>query len=229
MEFDCVNYVIGHKPWTVDQSDMYKALAVGKERIGGWLYERDGENISRYNERINELTGLYWIWKNTDEPYVGLSHYRRFFRMYGQRLSARQAMELLVYDGYDIILPETKTLDWSLRENMEMVTGQQLGDETYTAFLEAIWEHQPEYVDAYREVMDGKTLYQYSMFMTSRKVMEEYCKWLFSFILEAADRIHVDGLDYYPRRAAGYYGECMMTVWMKRQQYRVKTLPVVTG
>ena len=41
------------------------------------------DNISRLNRSLNEMTGIYWAWKNYDKlgtpDVIGLSHYRRFF------------------------------------------------------------------------------------------------------------------------------------------------------
>ncbi len=37
------------------------------------------DNISAKNATYSELTGLYWLWKNVDVRYKGLTHYRRLF------------------------------------------------------------------------------------------------------------------------------------------------------
>ncbi|WP_298497297.1 DUF4422 domain-containing protein, partial [uncultured Helicobacter sp.] len=51
-----------------------------------WLCENmigddTGENISHLNRYFNEMTGIYWAWKNYDKlgnpEYIGLCHYRR--------------------------------------------------------------------------------------------------------------------------------------------------------
>ena len=68
------DYVITHRDAPIIQDDFYKALCVGGFRKEGWLSAADGNNIEQYNDRINETTGLHWIWKNTKEKQVGLSH-----------------------------------------------------------------------------------------------------------------------------------------------------------
>jgi hypothetical protein len=37
------------------------------------------QNISHLNYLLGDLTGLYWIWKNTNDEFVGTNQYRRFY------------------------------------------------------------------------------------------------------------------------------------------------------
>lgn len=73
--------VAAHKTYRMPEDDIFMPVhvgAAGKESIG---YQRDdeGENISLKNPYFCELTGLYWMWKNCDNEYNGLVHYRRYF------------------------------------------------------------------------------------------------------------------------------------------------------
>lgn len=84
--------VAAHKPYTMPDDEMYLPVhvgAAGKESIG---YQRDdeGENISSLNPYFCELTGLYWAWKNLNEDYIGLVHYRRHFAMNGKTMEYEQ-------------------------------------------------------------------------------------------------------------------------------------------
>ena len=40
--------------------------------------DNTGDNISEKNGSYNELTTIYWAWKNYDADYYGLCHYRRY-------------------------------------------------------------------------------------------------------------------------------------------------------
>ena len=77
-------YVATHKSYNqVQDQDLYIPILVGANKnIGEKNYLRDNQgdnNISDRNFTFCELTGLYWIWKNSKDDIVGLCHYRRYF------------------------------------------------------------------------------------------------------------------------------------------------------
>lgn len=45
----------------------------------GFYFDDTHNNISHLNQWLGDLTGLYWIWKNTDDEFVGTNQYRRFY------------------------------------------------------------------------------------------------------------------------------------------------------
>lgn len=226
MSMGIKNYVITHKPWNIEQDDLYRGLCVGGYRQPGLLCELDGENIAAYNERINELTGLYWIWKNTKSDYVGLSHYRRYFDN-GGRLD-RAAIEWIMSAGYDMIMSPIR-LNWSLLHNTVLASGHDLTMQAYEVFLELIRQKQPKYVDAFEYVMGHSFMYRCNMFVTRWDVMDRFCEWLFSFLLDAADLVDVAGTGFYERRVCGYFGETMWTVWLRNNGLKIYDMPIGGG
>ena len=225
---DCKNYVITHKECDVQEDDMYRILCVGDYCKKGLLTERSGENISEYNVRINECTGLYWIWKNTRSDYVGLSHYRRWFYNCRwvhdkSRLDADRAEELL--KDHDIILTGTHWFNWRVIDNCNIALGEELTKQANSVFLDLIRERQPDSLDAYCDVMEGNHMHICNLFVTRWEIFDAYCKWLFSFLLDATDRIDVTGLTPKQQRVAGYFAEVMPTIWLRGQNCRIVEQP----
>ena len=217
-----MDYVIAHRDFPINQDDFYKALCVGGFRKEGWLSAADGANIEQYNEQLNETTGLYWIWKNTKDKTVGLSHYRRYFND-GERLNKEKAEQILKTN--DIILAPIQ-LGWSIARNIQMASGEMLGRSVGAMFREAIEEKQPNYVEAFDKVMDGDFMYYCGMFVTSRKVLNAYCKWLFSFLMDVVDKVETGPLGYYEKRVCGYFCEAFWTVWLQNQSLDVYEMPL---
>ena len=90
-----------HQPAPLLKGDMFVPINGGRANLKTnlansriseedykWLIDNTigddiGENISKDNGRYNEMTVLYWAWKNYeklgDPDYIGLMHYRRHF------------------------------------------------------------------------------------------------------------------------------------------------------
>ena len=81
MTEDIKIYIATHKSFTPPKNDIYIPLQVGAEgkKDLGYLKDNTGDNISSMNPYYCELTGMYWMWKNTSADIIGLVHYRRYF------------------------------------------------------------------------------------------------------------------------------------------------------
>jgi len=223
---DCVDYVITHKPFPVEQDELYRKLCVGNYCDDINLSEREGDNIAEYNDRLNECTGLYWMWKNASSKYIGLSHYRRFFECDGHKLNISDIEKILVDDGCNLILSEPVNLRWTVYQNISIAVGDRLSSDVYHLFKQAM----PNKLQAFDEVMGSHRMYVCNMFVTSKEIMDRYCEWLFSFLLDVTDQIKTDGLNFTQKRVAGYFAETMWTVWMlNNYDIKVKTLPIVVS
>lgn len=228
---DIAIYVANHRKYHVLSNDLYKPLCVGTYKREGYLTEQTGENIVHLNLKINECTALYWIWKNTNTKYVGLNHYRRYFYIddipcienYLDRETIRELLEI-----YDIILPksypQTKV---KIIDQIKRSIDQRLFDKNYIMFRNKIQDKQPDYLEAFDNVMEGYNAFLCNIFVTRREIMNQYCQWLFSFLIESAEEIDVNGYDKYSQRVIGFLAERMWTVWLKRNKLKIKELPYV--
>ena len=90
-----------HKPDFLIKSGVYVPIHLGRdialakskdgfvekatldEFMSQTIGDNSGENISKLNRSLNEMTGVYWVWKNYDlvgnPDFVGFAHYRRQF------------------------------------------------------------------------------------------------------------------------------------------------------
>lgn len=80
-------------------------------------------------------------------------------------------------------------------------------------------------MEAFETVMRGHSFYVCNMFVTRREILNNYCEWLFSFLIEAAELLDITGYDSYSKRAMGFFAERMWTVWLMKQNLKIKELP----
>ena len=202
---DFCNYVATHKPVKFEGlPNAYKII--NAKRL-------DADNISHLNPYLNEITALYWIWKNTSHTTLGFCQYRRFFTTaddkifsYDKILTADAALKIL--ERYDIIVAKI-----------------------YIGRLQRELIRTDDYLDAFDYVLNSKSFYRCNMFVTRRNIFDAYCKWLFSFIIDATEEfLQAADLETTPpkrRRVMGYFAERMLTVWLLKNRLRIHELNVM--
>ena len=230
----CV-YVVTHKDAKLETlPEGYKVIHAGhaqaKEEFG-YIGDDTGDNISRLNLYLNEVTALYWVWKNTSHSTIGLNHYRHFFTTDGENiLSTREATELL--QDYDIIVAENKLARMSVTCWQKLVSGGDLEQFVSNIFKKHIALKQHDYLNAFEYVAETYTGFQYEIFITRQNIFNAYCEWLFSFIIDVTEEVfaktNIKQIDN-PRkyRIISFITERLMTVWLWKNRLRIKKLPVL--
>ncbi|MCI7791069.1 MAG: DUF4422 domain-containing protein [Lachnospiraceae bacterium] len=223
-------FVATHRPYNLLNNELYRPICIGnKYQNVAYLSEQNGDNISYLNEKINECTALYWIWKNTTSEYVGLNHYRRYFYnneilSEGNYLNEENIYK--IFQEYDIILPQYVLLpNMRVEEQISNTISKEAFEKGNEVIRKGIKKYQPDYLEAFDEVMHGHKVFLCNMFVTRRDILNEYCEWLFSFLIEAAESIDVSQYDNYSKRVIGFLAERMMTVWLLKHNFRIKELP----
>lgn len=217
-------YVVSHSEHDIkdiESNDIYVPLFVGragKDNLG-FLSDDTGDNISDKNSSYCELTGLYWIWKNSTADVIGLAHYRRYFAKwkFGKRLERKDIEEIL--KDYDIILPKKSNVlfgsvyedydHWNHIKDLDLCE-------------DVIKEICPEYLENYKNVVNGKTLYGFNMFIAKKEIIDPYCEWVFPIITEVEKRVDMTGYTDYHKRLYGFLTERLFDVWMDKQNLKVK-------
>lgn len=252
-------YVIFHKKYPLlTNASIYKAIQVGKAFSTvdlGFAVDNTGENISEKNPYYSELTGLYWIWKNTKLDYVGLSHYRRFFLGNKPTLSMRlkKISEYLIRQGkkrdgvYYTSKLETKELILSENELNSLldtydaiVPGKR--KLRYTVYEQYKRKHHikdldktrkiisnlyPDYLDAFDTSMQQKEIMHCNMFVLKRPHFNAYMEWLFTLLFALEKDTDISTYDNYQKRLYGFISERLFDVWLTKQQLKTKSLAVL--
>lgn len=226
-------FVVTHKKFRPPEDSLYLPIQVGKYFTHTdlcYISDDTGINIAEKNKNYCELTALYWIWKNIDKyDYVGICHYRRYFTKCGFMLKHKYFLKETdldkYFDEYDIIVP------WKIYRKKNTVRefyGLCEGRIQDLQILEKIvMEKYPEYLPAYKKIMDGKEAFYCNMFITSKSILNRYCEWLFDILDEAEKRCDLSGYSPQEARIFGYMSELLLNVWVEKENLKYKEVPVV--
>lgn len=210
-----------HKPDTLIKDEIFTPIHVGralaKQRMDKndpklkWLLENmigddTGENISLQNGSYNELTSLYWAWKNYDElgnpDYIGLMHYRRHFVLKEDEIGVYNIREMDSPHYFDYINYSPQKL-LALLEECDFVCHLGKVDGIYKHYLanhriedmelalEILDEKYPGYSDTAKEYMEQNVGNFCNMFIFPREMFFEYCEFIFSILEEFSQRTDV--------------------------------------
>ena len=222
-------FVITHKDYQFPNNSLYIPLLVGANNNTfnsnhKCLYDNMKDNISDKNKNYCELTGLYWIWKNSNYGIVGLCHYRRYFfkNRYTKSLSKILSEDdiINILKENDIILPQKKYLidgsvykDYANHHNIKDLE----------LCIDIIKNKYPEYLSSINKVMGNNYLYPYNMFIMKKEYLDNYCSWLFDILSELELKIDIDSYDDYNKRLYGFLSERLFNVWIYHNKLKICT------
>lgn len=211
-----------HKEYEMPKDSMYVPVrvgAIGKEHYG-YIGDDTGEHISEKNPYYCELTGLYWAWKNLDAEYLGLVHYRRHFKghnnfknKFDNVLKKEEAEEIL--KNHKIIVPKKRNYYIeTLYSHYAHTHYKEHLDDTE----KIIARYYPEYLPAYKEVLNQTYGYVFNMMIMERQYSDAYCEWLFDILLKLEGYVkNIEELSDFQKRLYGRVSELLLNVWLKYQ------------
>lgn len=240
-------------------AEEYEAIWAGKngaEEQKGFTGDDTGDNISKKNKYYSELSGLYWVWKNTTADIVGSCHYRRYFT--SQREPLLYKLKRLLYFPAGLMkkrhgLIYTGNIDfWQpriLRENDIKTLLDQYDAilperrklrysirEHYIRYhnceeldlIENILEEMyPEYLSTYHDVFKQNRLFANNMFILHKATFNNLMEWLCSILFEFEKRCELDSFTGYQERILGFLSERLITIWVIHQKLNYIELPLI--
>lgn len=242
-----------HKPSFLLRDDILTPIHVGRalakqhmnteDEKYQWLMSNligddTGENISEKNSSYNEMTSLYWAWKNYkelgDPAYIGMMHYRRHFilqegeidvvrfdeldeKHYLEEINYSQDKLHEVVDGCDFVahIGKVKNVYHHYLENHRK--------EDLDLALKIMYEFYPEYEDIAEEYLGGDLSNFCNMFIFRKEIFMEYCEWIFSILEEFERRVDISEKRFFiSERLTGIY----IAKMMKNKKLKYKVLPI---
>lgn len=211
--------VAAHKRFPMPEAEGYLPVLVGAKRNykPDIPYQRDdeGENISEKNPNYNELTAIYWAWKNLkDVDAVGLVHYRRLFfdkRPYNLNnvISVEKVHQLL--QKYDVLLPKKR--NYYIETNYSHYIHAH-HKEPLDKTREIIKKSYPAYLKEFDRVMKNRKAHMFNMFIMKREAFDSYCKFMFDVLGKLENTIDISNYSVQEARVFGYISELLMDVWL---------------
>ena len=214
----------------------YKFIEVGATRRSKHFCAiRDdvGDNISVLNQFYNELTALYWAWKNDfSSDIIGICHYRRYFCRFGSHnrkfpvpsVMEKKEIVRLLRDN-DALVFEKETPKISSKSNPEAKVFDWESFAPLPNLRNAIQNTFPRYLKAFDESVCEDYQYSRNAIIMTRQNLSSYCQFLFTILDEVFPSIDVSTLKGKQIGFCGYYAELLMNVWLKGNQ-EIRVLPV---
>lgn len=257
---DAKIYVVHYKKGTiVKDDDLYQPLMSGNvftNEKNPFVGDDTDDHISEKNPYFSELTGIYWVWKNTSHSITGFCHYRRFFTIHPEPFLYKLKRFLYPLVGIGkkrfglIYTKDVPTFESKVLSKNELfdIFGQYDGilpqarklkytvEEHYRRYhdikdlhlLKRILEEKyPDYLDAFEAVLQSKRIYANNICILKNPNYESFMTWWFDMIFEFEKRTDMEKYIGYQKRIIGFISERLLTVWFKKHKLNCKELELI--
>ena len=214
--------VVTHKHYDMPKDDIYIPVCVGSGlQTLRETYQPDdaGDNISEKNGTYCELTAAYWAHKNLSADYLGLCHYRRYFKMPGSDHPLTRAEAESLLSTPSVILPPKRRYPYTTMEKHYIAATKGFRDihqNDFAALRRAVSEVQPAYLQSLDRTLRGNHAHMLNMSIMPAEWFHQYYEWLFPVIDRTVElcRSRPD-----QRRFAGALSEFLIDVWLNVTGY----------
>lgn len=187
----------------------------GSKLVDNWstqhlVADNTFDNISNLNQILNEMTSIYWFWKNYRPfpDYIGFNHYRRFFRF----------EDIKDYFQYDIVVAKPIFSSTKVTLAQQYALYHVISDlqACLTTIEETVGKDKACGFKTYLYTT-GKNYAPCNMFIMKRKLFEEWCQFVFPLLFRLKDIIctteDFKKRDNYQKRALCFLTERMFNYW----------------
>lgn len=212
--------VAAHKKFPMpDDRELYLPILVGakdnfKPNID-FQKDDDGINISSKNPNYNELTAVYWAWKNLNNvDAIGLVHYRRLFKskLSGKKNLTKNEIEER-FKSADVILPNKRHYYIETNETHYLHAHESAPLKELKKIID---KKYPDYSGAFQSVMNSRSAHMFNMFIMKKDYFDSYAHFIFSVLTILENEVDISEFSIQEARVYGYLSELLMDVWIKK-------------
>ena len=222
--------VATHKSYPMPKDPLYLPIHVGKALASQslpYVGDNSGEHISQKNPHYCELTALYWAWKNLSADAIGIAHYRRHFSIRKPLLPGKDKFACILnsteveslLQQYDILLPKPR--NYYIETNYSHYVHAHPA-ESIDLTKEIIRQQFPDYLPAFKDVMNRSKAHMFNMFIMKKEIFDAYCTWLFSILFSLEDQLDISSYDAYNQRIFGFVSELLLDVYLEKNHLSYK-------
>lgn len=252
--------VATHKEKSLVQNEIFLPIQVNAQKSGyiidsDYILDNTLDQISEKNYTFNELTALYWGWKNLEDyDIAGLMHYRRYLDLhYKKKLFKKETTHIIdsvkrddsklaqllevkknnkaiqkIVQNFDMAVPRPAfcSINGVISSIAKDYKHNHIAQD-WDICMEVVIENFPEYKNSIEEYLEkGSKFYIGNMFVAKKEIMNEYCHWLFTILFETEKRITFSE-DPYQRRVIGFLSERLFTLYILHKKFKLKELPIL--
>ena len=246
MDADIKIFQAFHKPFvTPRHTNWITPITVGSFIDHTFLSDQINESISSLNPFYCELTALYWIWKNSNNSYVGLYHYRRYLSFLPHETTAKHInafsvtpsehnIQYLSSDSqldalnlklkfFEIIIPRRFPCFPSVSEDYLA----QHEKEPWLAFLEEVKLYFPFSTppEIYFSIVDRSPLC--NVFATRKSIFDSYCADLFTVLDRVFQKVGPKFSEANSNRYPGFLAERFLGYWIYIKRLNFCEVPMI--
>ncbi len=215
-----------------------------------------GENISAKNKFYSELTGIYWVWKNTRQDITGICHYRRYFTVFPEPwyfrlkyfithpLKRQFKKNPLIYtnsvEKYSSWILTACQTEEILQEFDIILPRARVfrysirehyeryhSISDFALIEEILFEKCPSMLVTWQQVVQGNSLYANNMFVAKKEIYCDFMEWWFGMLFEFERRCQLGNYVGYQQRILGFVAERLLTLWVAHRKPKVKELQLL--
>lgn len=186
-------------------------------------FDDENDNISSLNPWFGDLTGLYWVWKNTKHDYVGTNQYRRYWNE--DDINSLIFNENSIYISAPVpVLPniEQQYLNFHPKIGIDILKYVQRINKINLPFLE-------------EDLQNINVISPCNMFFAHKKIFDKTCEILFEILFEIYSGIKyslpfiVLDTKYKssPTRMIAFLAERILTMIYKNSNYYYGNINVI--